>query len=345
MLAAFARISLLAVATVVAGCGDSQPGARTGLPRPAGASQLAVVATADGRTTIGLTTVDGAFSAWPLNGELHQVGQPAWFPDGTRLAFTGVIAERHGDRFVYPASDVFTFDGDGVQRLTTGEDASMPAVSPDGDQIAFVRMAHPGQRPFSTTLWLMRSDGSDQHRVFEDVDNRVDQAPTWSPDGTRIAFTRCQVPDHYSLSLSPCEIWTSAVDGSGATRLAEHGTDPAWSPDGSAIAYASDVDRNGIVRTGEDESAYAAELYLMRPDGSHQTRVSTSEVAESAPSFSPDGSWIAYDRTGPEDFSTSVFRVRADGTCPTLILSASPRRSVSSPAWRPAGGSIDCPSR
>ncbi len=337
----------MAVIAGLAGCGDSPvtSGSAT-LPVPADEAALAVIAQVPGRTSLGLAGLDGRLSPVALRGPFRQVGEPAWSPDGRRLVFTGVIAQRHGDRFVYSATDLFAVSTDGhdVTRLTSGGNAMSAAVSPDGRWIAFVRHPHLGQRPFTSTLWLMRADGGDQHRIFADADGRTDGLPGWSPDGTRITFTRCNLSDDLRLQLVPCAVWTVAPNGSGAARRADHAFGSAWSPDGSWIAYSTDIDTNGELRTGEDESAYAAELYLMHPDGSAKTRLTrTGTVGEASPSWSPDGAWITYARTGPEDFTNSVFVMRSDGTCQTAVLLTAGRRSYSAPAWRPHTGSFRPP--
>lgn len=117
-------------------------------------------------------------------------------------------------------------------------------------------------------------------------------------------------------------------------RLADHAFESAWSPDGSRIAYSTDTDTNGELRTGEYESACAAELYRMHPDGSARTRLtSTGTVGEESPLWSPDGAWITYARTGPEDFTTSVVMMRSDGRCQTAVPPTAGRRSYAAPAW------------
>ena len=79
----------------------------------------------------------------------------------------------------------------------------------------------------------------------------------------------------------------------------------------------------------------------MHPDGSARTRLTrTGTVGEASPSWSPDGAWITYARTGPEDFNSSVFVMRSDGTCQTAVLPTAGRRSYSSPAWRPHTGGV-----
>jgi len=64
------------------------------------------------------------------------------------------------------------------------------------------------------------------------ISTRGDSEPSWSPDGTRIAFTR--------LVGSSLEVFVMKADGSGQRALT-HGSpnhlDPAWSPDGKTIAY------------------------------------------------------------------------------------------------------------
>jgi Tol biopolymer transport system component len=79
-------------------------------------------------------------------------------------------------------------------------DARMPAWSPHGDWIAYVRGSYAGG------IWLIRPDGSGDHQVV-----RSGAYPTWSPDGERIAFSRPSGPT--------VAIWSVKVDGSSLEQL------------------------------------------------------------------------------------------------------------------------------
>jgi hypothetical protein len=132
----------LALIAGLSGCGD--PGATAGsgaLPDPRADAPLAVVVQVPGESTLALARPDGRVSPVAASEPFRQAAEPAWSPDGRRLVFTGVIGRRHGDRFVYSATDLFALssDGDGLRRLTSGKDARAPAMSPDGRWIAYVR--------------------------------------------------------------------------------------------------------------------------------------------------------------------------------------------------------------
>src|SRR6185295_7400891 len=71
-------------------------------------------------------------------------------------------------------------DGSNLTLLTDFVNAEGPAFSRDGSQIAFSMVAGTFQ------LWLRDADGSNQHRLTNSARN--DYNPSWSPDGSKIAF-------------------------------------------------------------------------------------------------------------------------------------------------------------
>lgn len=74
-------------------------------------------------------------------------------------------------------------DGSNLRLLTTGID---PALSPDGQQVAFTRWDNPGHGAFGS-LWVINVDGTGERPILGDV--RQPKSPVWSPDGTQIAIS------------------------------------------------------------------------------------------------------------------------------------------------------------
>jgi Tol biopolymer transport system component len=122
----------------------------------------------------------------------------------------------------------------------------------------------------------------------------TNDAPTWSPDGRRIAFT--------TFRHGRGEIYVMNVDGSRQRRLTRnpaHDDHPAWSPDGRRIAFTS-------FRSGN------AEIYAMNVDGSRVTRLTRIRRHDYLPAWSPDGRSIVW--TSYQDGDAELFVMKADGT-------------------------------
>jgi Tol biopolymer transport system component len=140
-------------------------------------------------------------------------------------------------------------------------------------------------------------------------------APSWSPDGKRIAFT--------SFRHGRGDIYVVNADGSGEQRLT---TNPAhddlatWSPDGSRIAFSSLRDGN-------------FEIYVMNADGTGQTRLTTDPEDDFSPSWSPDGRRIAF--RSNRDSNGEIYVMNVDGTGQTRLTFNT--ASDHSPAWGPNG--------
>jgi Tol biopolymer transport system component len=136
-------------------------------------------------------------------------------------------------------------------------------------------------------------------------------SPSWSPDGSLIAFT--------SFRHGLGDIYVIGPDGRGERRLtthAAHDDHPAWSPDGRQIAFVSSRDGN-------------PELYVMNADGSGQRRVTASPGREYYPTWSPNGTRIAFqsDRTG----RANIWAVDVDGS--NLARLTTGELSSQRPSW------------
>ena len=243
---------------------------------------------------------------------------PAWSSDGTRLAF---------ERGPFSVSDIYVREPDGTLiQLTTGPDGE-PAWSPDGTKIAFTRVvprAGPGNFR-SDEIHVMDEDGSNVTRLTDSVADGLGfdaSEPAWSPDGSRIAFTRVI---RGGLEIDT-EIYVMNADGTEVSRLTHNFTPnnvigdqsdfgPDWSPDGGRIAFSGRHDNN-------------SDIYTIRPDGSQLTRLTTDTGFDREPAWSPDGTKIAFINA----FS-DLLVMNADGTG-TIDLARFGSQE-SHPSWQP----------
>lgn len=271
------------------------------------------------------------------------VGHLAWSPDGKWLAFTGVLGRRA--KGAAPASDLFVVraDGSGLHRLTRTGSAADPVWSPDGRTIVFAELTHGAGDPQLITnvaapLMRVNRDGSDLHELTPLVAGQVDIPGSFSPDGTRLLFTRVNVSALDERVREESSIETIGTDGSDLRELTADAREPAYSPDGQQIAFVSNRDRDGIIRVGEDESEYANDLYVMSADGTGAVRLThSSQLSESGPTWSLDGTRIAYARQA-EGFTETIAVINANGSCGHQIA-GDPKGDIwyTEPSWRPAG--------
>ncbi len=121
---------------------------------------------------------------------------------------------------------------------------SFARYSPDGSQIAFIKIPD-SQTPFTVgELWVMDADGKNPRKVA-DADAGHGYAANWSPDGTRIAFVKRENPEDESANQSSesliSNIYIATVESGEliqVTYFTEGGAEtPQWSPDGNTLAF------------------------------------------------------------------------------------------------------------
>ena len=260
---------------------------------------------------------------------------PLWSPDGTRVAFTSTRGREPGasglDIYVAELGSSY------VHRVTWDSTGGPPSSwSPDGESIVFVS-------GFDGEIYRVDVAGGAMTRLTT-INDPVPYpatsfaSPTFSPDGSRIAYVERSHTYVSTGSWPPkaIPVYTGAIfvtdlDGSHRTRLtntpAPEGsptkwTDddqfPAWSPDGTQIAFSSDQ--------GSD---YFPDLFVINADGTGRHQITDGTANAFFPAWSPDGAMIAWG--GFNEFS---FVAASDGTNKITLGDAS------NPDWSSDGSLI-----
>ena len=238
------RTSEAVATSPVAGATNAQ-GTSTPGSSPTGSSEAALDGTIlfslvfgiDGSHGSQLMTVhpDGTGLVALTNRDLGSASDPAWSADGRSVLFDIQDGPR-GAQHIYsmPAT------GGTPTQLTSGKVVDRdPTASPDGEHILFAR-ANPIDTP--TSLYVMDPDGSHLRRITRGTGSDGDWKPSFSPDGTRIAFIR-----DGALAVAN-------ADGSHIREVVGRDAgvaSPHWSPDGGSLVYddtSADHAGTGIVR-------------------------------------------------------------------------------------------------
>ena len=204
-----------------------------------------------------------------------------------------------------------------------------PQISPDGSDVAFVRLTVDKPRDqYESEIWAVRTDGRDRPRQLT-VGPR-DLAPRWSPDGTQLAFVRSTERDGRP---EPPQIYVMPLAGGeprAIVRMPRGATNPVWSPDGKVIAFTSTA-RPDEVSAGADKSPGA---------GTAPPRISDVRVITDA-AYRANGvggfGYVDPDRPA-HIWTVAVVEASDDGNPPRPVTSG--EFAASNHQWAPDGASI-----
>jgi Tol biopolymer transport system component len=179
--------------------------------------------------------------------------EPGYSPDGKKITFVRAFGPIVNNNASVVAIFTMNADGSHLTQLTqkttpTSSEDHQPQWSPNGKEIAFVRLNTTGKRYYQSAIEVMNTDGSDVRRLTPWSMRATD--PRWSPNGKQILFNTYSEPVH----LKSPNLFTMRADGTHRVPLT-HYTDgtpeafaDAWSPDGTQILFERlNASRNGEV--------------------------------------------------------------------------------------------------
>lgn len=257
-------------------------------------SSLVVDASADGSAVlftsvreesniwkVGLGNADESPVARGINSELW----PSVSPRGDRVAYESIRNLDRGNKLLSSSLTIrpMTAPKGDDEGITVAKEAGLPVWSPDGSQLAFVRLDDKGH-----SLWVVSSTGGEEARLAGPLRpiaysispyNRVQVSEiAWHPDGTRIAFAK-RNDSGSVINLvkvdAPSSARTVSPPGEGYAQYC-----PVFSDDGKKLAFYSQRSR--------DDKITRAISYLDMDSG-ETTRLVETERLVRLVGWAPDG--------------------------------------------------------
>ena len=298
----------------------------------------------NGRIVFHRPDADGFVQTWVANKDLsnrHKLtsgpsnsGWAVWKPGGAKLAFDSdrYDPDNSGGPFdISGINDIFKMnpDGTGLVKLTDSKNFDADSAwSPDGKQIAFDsdRRNHQGRQE----IHVMDADGTNVRRLTTLPSEAIyDIAPRFSPDGSRILFTR------YITDPGRSALFTVRVRGGGLKQLTPWGNgagDADYSPDGRKIVFEA---APNAMPTEKGECF--GEIYTVDSDGQHLTNIADNrcQAGSGDPVWSPDGKkilfWSAHVEGG--EFGVGLATMNPDGTDRHHIIPNPGEDEMLQPDW------------
>ena len=246
---------------------------------------------------------------------------PVGLPNGPLIVVTSDGGVQH--------LELIPTDGSRGQRLTPDLDGSFSSLStsPDGRHIAFI-YNFPNGGHYLRVLDLV--SGDEMNLAGGNV-----SGPTWSPDGTRIAYRIYGDTD--GIKIVPADLSGSAVSVKGTGMIAG---DPSWSPDGTAIAFEGRDSQGGSSVMVVDLARGEPQTLAHVPGSDHVPAGSVHVPAD--PVWTLDGSEIDFAVAG------GIWQVGSQGGEPSLLTGLTQEEWVASGApatpvfqsWSPDGQSL-----
>ena len=184
--------------------------------------------------------------------------------------------------------------GDGL-----GDSDATHDLSPDSSRIAFSTLRHGWNVDSSGEIATARLDGSDYKRLTES--KGMDISPTWSPDGSLIAFTsdrEAYLSTEDDITSGYFGVYIMEADGNNVRRVAPSvyvlPRRVEWSPDGQWLAFTAHAwHEGGGLYTVSVDGTQLNNLGEAFPDA-WNTAFGINHYFHPTPAWSPDGRWLAY---------------------------------------------------
>lgn len=219
----------------------------------------------------------------------------------------------------------------------------VPVTVTTGGQIVVVEngfsytplVAFSSDRTGNFEIFTMSVDGFDIKQVTNNAlgiaqqpeSNEVNESPIFSPDGQDIVYV--------SNKSGDLDIFIAGRTGTTPTDLTQNDAaqdrDPAFSPEGNTIVFSSNFNNPSVNNLDGD-----FELFRMDRDGSNLSQLTFNTTHDLDPTFSPDGSKIAF--VSNNGTNTDIFVMNSDGTNPIQVTSGA--ENDIDPSFSPDGSQV-----